>query len=120
MGVRVSPGAPQFESVTMVFDFFKKKPREITVWVTLYALEHGVIKTTFIDLNNGLYEWHPKKCIGTFVRAEDEGNWWFRNEIDAIDDLIRIKEKAIKPLEEKIVEIKKIPLTPVEWEASEI
>lgn len=53
--------------------------------------------------------------MGSIVYAEDEGVWWFRNELEAIDDLLRIKNNAIKPLEEQITQIKKIPLTPVEW-----
>lgn len=98
-----------------MFTIFKKKQKEITVWVTLYALEHGVIKTTFVDLGNGKYKWTIKDGMESQVHAEDEGNWWFRNELDAIDDLINIKQNAIKPLEEKITQIKKIPLTPIEW-----
>jgi len=95
-----------------MFTIFKKKPKEIQVWVTLYALEHGVVKTTFTDLGTGKYQWN---IMGSIVYAEDEGVWWFRNELEAIDDLLRIKNNAIKPLEEQITQIKRIPLTPVEW-----
>jgi hypothetical protein len=98
-----------------VFEIFKKKQKQITVWVTLHALEHGVIKTTFVDLGNGKYKWKIKEGMESIVHAEDEGNWWFRSEIEAIDDLILIKQNAIKPLEEQITKIKKIPLTPIEW-----
>lgn len=103
----------------MIKWFKKRKTKTIQVWVTLYWQTEGIIKTTFVDLNNGLYKWTPKGKIGTFVRAEHEGEWWFRTELEAIDDLVQLKAKAIKPLEEQIVTIKSIPVTPVEWEIVE-
>lgn len=96
--------------------WFTKKTTPITIWITLYGLTEGVIRTTVVDQGNGTFKWSPRGRVETFIRAEDEGIWWFRSEIEAMDELIRLKAEACRPLEEQIVKIKRIPLTPVEWE----